>query len=262
MSYEFEHLRVDVDDRLATVTIERPEALNALNDATVEQIDDCFQALSRDDAVRVVIVTGSGPKAFVAGADISELQSQDVPEAKRRAEKGQRAFSRIEGLGKPVIAAVNGFALGGGLELALSCHLRYGSTKARIGLPEVKLGLIPGYGGTQRLARVIGRGRALEWILTGEMYDAVEAHRVGVFNGVAEPDALMEECRRVAGLLLERGPIALNYAIEAVLGGEGRQMSDGLSLEAELFGAISATEDMREGTRAFLEKRAAEFTGK
>ena len=260
MNASFEHLRVERRDRIAVVTIDRPP-VNALNDGTVGEIDRCFELLAADDDVALIILTGGGDKAFVAGADIEELEKQDSVSRQARALRGQAAFTRIERMRKPVIAAVNGFALGGGCELALACHLRYASAKARLGLPEVSLGIIPGYGGTQRLARLVGPGRALEWILTGEMIPAEEAYRIGLVNGVCEPGELLTHVEGIARKILTRGPVALGYALEAVYRGGDSSLDEGLALEAELFGLVSATRDMKEGTRAFLEKRSPEFTG-
>ncbi len=262
MSYDFEHLRTSVAaEGIATVTIHRPQALNALNDATIRELDECFLRLSADDAVKVVIVTGAGERAFVAGADIRELAEQGAHEARARARAGQRAFDRIERAGKPVLAAINGFALGGGLELALACHLRYAAATARLGLPEVTLGIIPGYGGTQRLQRIIGRGRALEWILSGEMLGAEEGQRIGLLNGVFPASDLIAKATEIAHKLASRGPIALRFALDAVLRGGDGTLADGLALEADLFGLVSATADMKEGMRAFLDKRPPQFRG-
>ena len=262
MSYDFQNLTVEVGEQIATVTIDRSAVLNALNDATIAEIEAAFTRLRGDDSVAVIILTGAGEKAFVAGADIKELASQDAQEARARALAGQRAFAAIEDCGKPVIGAINGFALGGGLELALACHLRYVANTARLGLPEVTLGIIPGYGGTQRLTRIVGRGRALQMVLTGEMIGAGEAVAYGLANGVAPPDELIATVRKVAETLVSRGPVALQLALDAVLRGEDATLDDGLSIEADLFGLVSATEDMKEGMAAFLEKRAAKFVGR
>ncbi len=263
MTYDFENLRVEVgDDRIATVVVARPAALNALNDATIGEIERCFTELARDERVGVVIVTGEGEKAFVAGADIRELATQSADEARTRSLAGQRAFDRVERCGKPVIAAVNGFALGGGCELALACHLRYVSNKARFGLPEVSLGIIPGYGGTQRLQRIVGRGRALQMILTGEMIGAGEAVANGLASGVVPQEELLGTVRKVATIILSRGPVALRLALDAVLRGGETPLADGLAIEADLFGLASTTDDMKEGMQAFLEKRDASFRGR
>ncbi len=262
LANSMENLTLEVgEDRIATLTVQRPEVLNALNDQTIAEIDCCFAGIATDDRIGVVILTGAGDKAFVAGADIRELASQDPERARARALAGQRAFSRIEQCGKPVIAAINGFALGGGLELALACHLRYVSNQARLGLPEVSLGILPGYGGTQRLQRIVGRGRALQLILTGDMIGAGEAVAYGLANGVSPADELLPTVRKVAETLISRGPVALRYALDAVLRGGEVSLPEGLAIEADLFGLISATEDMKEGMSAFLEKRPANFVG-
>lgn len=244
------------------VVIDRQEQLNALNDATVAEIEQVFLKLAQDRSVRVVIVTGAGPKAFVAGADIQELAEQSGEEAKQRASTGQRAFDAIEQCGKPVIAQINGFALGGGCELALACHLRYASSRAKIGLPEVTLGIIPGYGGTQRLPRIVGRGRALELILTGNHVGAEQAKEIGLVNDVCEPEELDSMVLGIAETICKRGPLALANAIEAVTRGGDETQAEGLAIEADLFGATSETEDMREGMQAFLNKRSPEFHGR
>ncbi|MGE3163488.1 MAG: enoyl-CoA hydratase-related protein [Planctomycetota bacterium] len=259
----FENLRVECDpDGIALVTVDRPTALNALNDAAIADLDRCFENLERDPAVRVVILTGAGPKAFVAGADIKELAAQSVLEARDRAARGQRAFDRIEALGKPVLAAINGFALGGGCELALACHLRFAATSAQLGLPEVGLGIIPGYGGTQRLPRLIGQAAALRLILTGERVTAEQALELGLVNAVFAPEQLLDSVRAVARVLLSRGPVALRLALNAVIQGGQLPLRDGLALEADSFGLVSSTADMREGMQAFLEKRPPSFTGR
>ncbi len=262
MEHRFENLAVErAADGLVRITVTRPKALNALDDRTIAEIDRIFGELADDASARVVIVTGAGDKAFVAGADIGELSRQGAAEGRRRSRAGQRAFDRIERLGKPVIAALNGFALGGGLELALACHLRFAAVGAKLGLPEVGLGIIPGFGGTQRLARLVGCGRALEWVLGGEMHGAEEAHRIGLVNGVFAADALLAGVEAAARKLLARGPVALRLALEAVLRGGDLALEAGLALEADLFGLISATADMREGMQAFLEKRPPQFRG-
>lgn len=251
----------EVKDRIARLTIHRPERLNALDRATVREIDRAVQAADADPAVGALILTGTGEKAFVAGADIHELASQTPIEGEAFARAGQSVLSRLEAMGKPSIAAVNGYALGGGLELALACTLRVASESARLGLPEVSLGIIPGYGGTQRLARLVGRGRALEMILTGEPIEAREAHRIGLVNRVVPAAELLEAAEALACTLLSRGPMALRYALQAVREGLEMTQAEGLGLEAALFGLTCATDDMREGTRAFVEKRKPVFRG-
>lgn len=260
MSYE--NIQYATDGSIATITVSRPEKLNALNSATIEELHRAFREAAGDADVRVVIITGEGGKAFVAGADIGELATMGPLSGVLVSRQGQDAFRFLETMRKPVIAAVNGFALGGGLELALACHVRIASAKARFGLPEVKLGIIPGYGGTVRLPRIVGRGRALELILTGEMIDAAEAHRIGLVNRVAEPDQLMEETHALAAKIAANGPIALAMALESVDHAATVSTEDGLRLESDLFGLLASTEDMREGMQAFLEKRTAGFKGR
>ena len=258
MAYEF--LLVEISDRIATVTINRPDKLNALNDALMKEIGAVMDELASNAGVGVIILTGAG-RAFVAGADISKLAVARTGELEKFARVGQSVFRRIELSSKPVIAAVNGFALGGGCELALACHVRIASTQAKFGLPEVKLGLIPGYGGTQRLPRLIGRGAALQLILTGDTIDGAEAARLGLANAVVEPDALPGAARALAATMLKNAPIAMARAIEAVDVGLDATLEDGLRLEARLFGSLESTADMREGTKAFLEKRPPGFRG-
>ncbi|MCB9883399.1 MAG: enoyl-CoA hydratase/isomerase family protein [Planctomycetes bacterium] len=255
----YENLLIEERDSIAFVTVNRPKVLNALNGQTVRELDACFAELEARESVRGILLTGSGEKAFVAGADINELAQQSVLEGKENARLGQRAFERIANGTKPTIAAINGFALGGGLELALACTLRTASETAKLGLPEVQLGIIPGYGGTQRLARLAGMGVALEWILTGDHVSAQEAHRVGVVNRVFAPAELMEGSEKLLRTILSRGPIAIAMAMEAVRRGLDGTLADGLRTEADLFGLISSTADMREGMTAFLEKRRAAF---
>ena len=258
MSYQF--LLVDVADRIATVTINRPEKLNALNDVLVGELGAAFDDLTRREAVGAIVLTGAG-RAFVAGADIAGIAANSADEMHRLSRAGQIIFRNIERSPKPVIAAVNGFAFGGGCELALACHIRIASDQARFGLPEVKLGLIPGYGGTQRLPRLVGRGRALQLILTGDPIDGAEAFRIGLANAVVDHAALGDTSRSLAMSMLKNGPLALAAAIEAVDGGLDRGIDDALTLEAKLFAQLGHTSDMREGTKAFLEKRPAVFRG-
>ena len=260
MSYQ--NLLVESRDGVAFVTINRPDKLNALNDATVAEIDAAFAAIAADPATRGVVLTGAGEKAFVAGADIAELATQSPVDGKERSIRGQRVLDRIERLGKPVIAAVNGFALGGGCELAMACHVRIASENAKLGTPEVKLGLMCGYAGTQRLPRLVGKGRALEMLLTGEPIDAAEAWRIGLINRVVKREALLDDAKSLAKKILAAGPIAVRMTIEAVNRGLELPLEEGLAGEAALFGQIAATSDMKEGTAAFLEKRPAKFTGK
>ena len=257
-----ELLDVSIDDGIAIVRVNRPDKLNALNAAVIDEMTETFAALRTSHDVRGVLLTGAGEKAFVAGADIAELARMSALEGVEVSRHGQRAFRILETMPKPTIAAINGFALGGGLELALACHLRTASSKARFGLPEVKLGIIPGYGGTVRLPRLVGRGRAMELILTGDMIDAAEAHRIGLVNRIHEPDALLEETRAWLAKIIANGPVALALAIESVDHAAGTHTEDGLRFESDLFGLLAGTADMREGMSAFLEKRAATFTGR
>ncbi|MGH7503853.1 MAG: enoyl-CoA hydratase-related protein [Longimicrobiales bacterium] len=256
-----QYLDVSIADAIALVRINRPDKLNALNAGLIDEMDRTFIALRDDATVRGLLLTGAGEKAFVAGADIAELSRMGPIDGIAVSRRGQRAFRTLETMPKPVIAAVNGFALGGGLELALACHLRTASSRARFGLPEVKLGIIPGYGGTVRLPRLVGRGRALELILTGEMIDAREALRIGLINRVHEPDALLDETRTLLGKIIANGPIALALALESVDHAAGTHIDDALRFESDLFGLLASTEDMREGMKAFLEKRAPAFRG-
>lgn len=259
MADAYEFLRIEREDGIAVVVVNRPDKLNALNAATVAELDRAFRDLAADAQVRAVILTGAGEKAFVAGADIAELSRMGPIDGIQVSRQGQDAFRFLESMSKPVIAAVNGYALGGGLELALACHLRIASENARFGLPEVKLGIIPGYGGTVRLPRLIGKGRALELILTGAMIDAAEAHRIGLANRVVPQVELMTEAQALARTIAANGPIALAFAIESVNRGMATSLEDGLTLESNLFGLLASTDDMREGMQAFLEKRQAEF---
>lgn len=258
---EYSNIQVETDGAIAVITVNRPEKLNALNAATVAELDTGFHAVAAEETVRGVIVTGAGAKAFVAGADIGELATMGPLSGVAVSRLGQNAFRFLETMRKPVLAAVNGFALGGGLELALACHLRIASSTARFGLPEVRLGIIPGYGGTVRLPRVVGRGRALELILSGEMIDAPEAHRIGLVNRVVEPDALLTEAKALMSKITANGPVALAMALESVDHAATVSTEDALRLESDLFGLLASTEDMREGMQAFLEKRAAAFKG-
>jgi enoyl-CoA hydratase len=258
---DYSNLQFDVQDGIATLAINRPDKLNALNEQTIRELTEAVGEVGRNGEVRGVIVTGVGQKAFVAGADIAELAKMGPVDGVEVSRLGQRVFRELELSRKPVIAAVNGFALGGGCELALACHLRLASENAKFGLPEVTLGIIPGYGGTLRLPRIVGKGRALELILTGAMIDAQEAHRIGLVNRVVPQDQLLDEARKLMATIIRNGPVALGLAIECTTRGMEMDMDDGLALESNLFGLLAATEDMREGMRAFLEKRKAEFKG-
>ena len=252
----------ETKDGIARLTINRPEKLNALDRQTMRDIDGAVSTAGQDPAIGVLVLTGAGDKAFVAGADIAELASQTPVEGAAYARLGQAVLSRLERLGKPSIAAINGYALGGGLELAMACTLRVASESARLGQPEVALGIIPGYGGTQRLARLVGAGRALDLILTGEPIDAREAHRIGLVNRVVPQADLAAAVETLARMLLTRGPAALRFALQAVHEGMQMNLAEGLSMEAVLFGLCCATEDMREGTQAFVEKRKPVFKGR
>jgi enoyl-CoA hydratase len=258
----YENLLYEVRDRVAIITINRPEKLNALNRATVQEIDKAVAAAGGASDVLAVIITGSGPKAFVAGADITELATQTPIAGKEYSIFGQEVLSRIEGLGKPVLAAINGFALGGGCELALACHVRIASENARLGLPEVTLGIIPGFGGTQRLPRIVGKGRALELILSGDMIPAQEAHRIGLVNRVVPEGQALSETEKLARVMISRGPVALRHALESVNEGLEMPLENGLFQEAALFGLVVTTQDFTEGTKAFIEKRKPTFTGR
>jgi enoyl-CoA hydratase len=260
MSYE--NLVVLTRDGVSFVTVDRPAKRNALNGATITELDAAFAAAGADPEVRGVILTGGGEKAFVAGADIAELATRSPIEGRELALRGQEVFERIEKLGKPVVAAINGFALGGGCELALACHVRVASENAKLGTPEVKLGLMCGYGGTQRLARLVGRGRALEMLLTGEMIDAAEALRIGLVNRVVPRESLLAEAERLLRGMLANGPLSLRFTLEAVRSGLELPLDEALHLEATLFGLLCASDDKREGTAAFLEKRPPRFQGK
>jgi enoyl-CoA hydratase len=257
-----ENLLLERDGAVAIVTINRPKVLNALNGPTMDELRRAMLAMRHDEGVRAVIVTGAGEKSFIAGADINELAVQSPAGGRDHAMKGQHVLDLIENMGKPVIAAINGFALGGGCELAMACTLRIAADTARIGQPEINLGIIPGYAGTQRLSRLVGAGRALEILLTGDHITAPEAHRIGLVNRVVPAAELMTEARKLASALAARAPIATKYIIDAVNKGLQMTFAEAQIFEATLFGLVASTEDMREGTKAFLEKRKAEFKGK
>jgi enoyl-CoA hydratase len=260
MSYQ--NLDVEMQDGVAVVTVRRPEKLNALNDATLEELRQAFEVLRGETGAAGVIVTGSGEKAFVAGADVAELAAQTAVGGRETARRGQRVMDAIERFPKPVVAAVNGFALGGGCELALACHVRVASDNASFATPEVKLGILCGFGGTQRLTRLVGRGRALEMLLTGDRIDAAEALRIGLVNRVVPREALLGEAHALLRKMLANGPVSLRFTLQAVSAGLDMPLAQALDYEATLFGLICTTDDMKEGTRAFLEKRPARFTGK
>ncbi|MBI4613471.1 MAG: enoyl-CoA hydratase/isomerase family protein [Planctomycetes bacterium] len=274
---EFKHLRLEVEDGLATLAVDRPEVLNALSFETVGELDRAFAWLAEEVCVRAVVLTGAGDRAFVAGADIRELAKLDADGARESSRRGQATLARIEGFAKPVVAAIHGFALGGGCEIALACHVRVIAATAKIGLPEVTLGLIPGYGGTQRLPRLVGRGKAMELVLTGEPVDGREAFRIGLADVLVDPQPLpaskseaaalvrkatMDRARGLARTIMKRGPVAIRHAIEAVRRGSDASLEEGQSLEAALFGLCLATHDAKEGTAAFLEKREPRYQGR
>jgi enoyl-CoA hydratase len=257
----YENILLEKKNAIAYVTVNRPKVLNALNMATMQELGVAFQEIKNDPAIRVAILTGAGEKAFVAGADIGELAKQDAVSGKEYAHRGQAVLDLIENLGKPVIACINGFALGGGCELALACTMRLASDNAKLGQPEVKLGIIPGYGGTQRLPRLVGKGLAMQMVLSGEMITAQEAHRIGLVNEVTAAE-LIPRAEAIAAMIIANAPLAVQYAMEAVNKGMEMTLAEGLFLEATLFGVCCATEDKKEGTAAFLEKRAAGFKGR
>jgi enoyl-CoA hydratase len=259
MSYQF--LLFEVADRIATITVNRPDKLNALNDATIAELGRAIDEAIGSADVAGILLTGAG-RAFVAGADISELESQSPLEAQRRARAGQVIFRRFETSPKPTVAALNGFTLGGGCELAMACHVRIASEKAKLGQPEVKLGILPGYGGTQRLPRLVGRGAALKLLLTGEMIDAAEAYRLGLVDQVTAPEALLDTARALLTTMIANAPLALAGCIEALDRGLDTDLDAGCTIESDFFGLLSSTADMKEGMRAFLEKRAPTFTGR
>ena len=260
MSYE--NILVERSEAIATITLNRPRVLNALNRALFAELDSALDEIAADDSVRAVIVTGAGEKAFAAGADIQELARISAVEGQQLALNGQRIFSRLENLGKPVLAAINGFALGGGCELAMSATLRIASETARLGQPEVKLGLLPGYGASQRLPRLVGKGAALKLLLTGEMISASEALRIGLVDEVVPAAELLPRVRVLASTIASMAPIAVRQCIAAVNSGYDLPLDQALAHEAALFGVCCATEDKAEGTAAFLEKRAPVWKGK
>jgi enoyl-CoA hydratase len=257
-----ENLLLERDGAVAIVTVNRPKVLNALNARTLDELRRVLLALRYDESVRCLILTGSGEKSFIAGADINELAVQSPTTGREHALKGQHVLDLIETAGKPVIAAINGYALGGGCELAMACTIRLAADTARLGQPEINLGIIPGYAGTQRLTRLVGRGRALELLLTGDQITAAEAYRLGIVNRVVPAAELMTEARKLASTLATKAPVAVRYIIDAVNRGIQMPLADAQAFEATLFGLVASTEDMREGTKAFLEKRKAEFKGK
>lgn len=259
---EFQTLRFESKNRTGLVTINRPEKLNALNTFAKTELNNVFELIKNDSGIDVVILTGAGEKASVAGTDIKELSELDQEAGKQFALNGQAVFNLIENLGKPVIAAVNGYALGGGCELALACHIRIASENAKFGQPEVNLAIIPGYGGTQRLARLVGKGKALEMILTGDQVDAHEAQRIGLVNKVVPHSELLPTCEAIAQRIISKGQVAVRLALKAVNMTQETNLTDGQELEASLFGLCCGSEDFKEGTAAFLEKRKPLFKNK
>ncbi len=258
----YQTLLFEIRDRIAFVTVNRPDKLNALNDQVMAELGHAAERIASEDAIQGVLLTGAGPKAFVAGADIADLAKQGPFDGKARAQRGQAVLRRLETCGKPVVAAVNGFALGGGCELAMACHIRIASENAKFGQPEVKLGIAPGYGGTQRLPRLVGKGVALQLILTGEMIDVHEAYRIGLVNKVVPAAELLTASEQLLRGILAMGPLAVRLALEAVDQGLEMTLDEGLLLEANHFGLLAATQDMKEGLTAFLEKRSAKFQGR
>jgi enoyl-CoA hydratase len=260
----YETLLFEISAAIAVVTLNRPKVLNALNATLLRELDEALQSVATDSAVRAIVLRGAEGKAFAAGADISELVDADASAGEQLAGRTQRIFRRIETLGKPVIASIDGYALGGGCELAMACTFRLANAAARLGQPEIKLGLVPGYGGTQRLPRLVGRGAALKLLLTGAIIDAAEAYRIGLVDELidGDSDALFARAIELAGALAQMPPLATAAAIEAVDQGADRSLDEALAIEARIFGRLCGTEDKREGTRAFLEKRSAMWTGR
>ncbi|PYR59821.1 MAG: hypothetical protein DMF91_13810 [Acidobacteria bacterium] len=258
----FDNVLLERDGAVAIVTVNRPNVLNALNTQTLDELRRVMLDLKHDDSARAVVLTGAGEKSFVAGADINELAVQTPTGGREHALRGQHVLDVIENLGKPVIAAINGYALGGGCELAMACTLRLAADTAKIGQPEINLGLLPGYAGTQRLSRLVGKGRAMEIILTGAPISAHEAERIGLVNRVVPAADLMTAAKQLASSLAKQAPIAMRYIINAINKGLEMPFAEGCVFEATLFGLVASTDDMREGTRAFLEKRKAEFKGR
>ncbi len=259
---DFQNILFELKENIAIITINRPDKLNALNYQTMYELEEVFTAIKEDDTVYSVIITGSGEKAFIAGADINELHKLEALTGLTFAQKGQHVFNLIENLGKPVIAAVNGFALGGGCEISLACHIRLASENAKFGQPEVNLGIIPGYGGTQRLTRLINSGRAMEMILTGDMIDAHEAYRIGLVNKVFPQNELLDKAYEMAVKIGTKGQIAVRLSVQAINAADQLHEREGLNYEAQLFAVCCGTEDHKEGTKAFLEKRKPVFKGK
>jgi enoyl-CoA hydratase len=258
----FDNLLVEREGAVAVVTISRPKVRNALNGQTMRELRQAMEELQQDPSVRAIVLTGAGERAFVAGADINELAVLSPIEGKEHARSGQSVLDFIENLGKPVVAAINGFALGGGCELAMACTLRIAADTAQLGQPEINLGIMPGYAGSQRLPRLVGKGLALELLLTGDMITANRAHAIGLVNRVVPAGDLLTEAKKLAAMLASKAPVATRYIIEAVNHGCDMSAADGEFLEATLFGLVATTDDMREGTQAFLDKRQPAWKGK
>jgi enoyl-CoA hydratase len=259
---DYKNIKFEKEGGVGLVTIDRPKVLNALNDETIAELDHCFTEIATDEEVRCVILTGGGEKSFVAGADIGELAVCDVISGRLKCDRGQSLLFKIENLPQPVIAAINGFALGGGCEISMACDIRLASENAKIGQPEVSLGIIPGYGGTQRLARLVGSGKAKQMILTGDFVSAAEAHRIGLVDEIYPAAELMAKAKEMAAKIVSKGPLAVKAAKEAINLGRDVDLKSGCEHEASLFAGICATDDKTEGTKAFLEKRKAEFKGR
>jgi enoyl-CoA hydratase len=257
----YQTLLTEIGDGILTITINRPDKMNALNQAVIAELDQVFDAVNKEEEIRGVIITGAGAKAFVAGADIGEFAEFYPPQAKAMSENGHRVLNKIEGCYKPVIAAVNGFALGGGCELAMACHLRIAAENARFGQPEINLGIIPGYGGTQRLPRYIGKGKALELLLTADMISAQEALDWGLVNYVTTPEELLPKCKTILAKIITKSPLVVDQVI-ACVNSYYEKNENGFELEIDEFSQCMGTEDFKEGTRAFLEKRKPEFKGR
>jgi len=258
----FENLKIDRDGSVAVITVDRPKVLNALNTQTLDELRRAILALKHDDSVRAVVMTGAGEKSFIAGADINELAVQTPAGGREHAIRGQHVLDLIEHMGKPVIAAINGYALGGGCELAMACTIRIAADTAKLGQPEINLGIIPGYAGTQRLSRIVGRGRALELLLTGDQITAQEAYRLGLVNRVVPAAELLAEAKKLAATLAVKAPLAVRFILEGVHKGLEMPFPQAQIFEATLFGLVASTDDMKEGTKAFLEKRKPEFKGR
>ena len=258
----FENIKYEIKDSIGYITLNRPKVMNALNRQTIEELYSAFDAAKKDATVKGIILTGAGDKAFIAGADIAELLAIDAYQAGEFSASGQEVLSFIETLGKPVIAAVNGFALGGGCETAMACTIRVAAEHAKFGQPEVKLGIIPGYGGTQRLPRLVGKGRALQLILTGDVIGAHEAFRIGLVNEVVPAEDLLSRCEGILKQIGANAPLAVRCSIEATNEGLETDLNSGLKLEAKYFALVAATEDKKEGASAFIQKRAPQFQGK